>query len=117
MPFNELLSIRITTILLENNCSFKEKKMFGGITFMINDKMCIGVMQDAIMLRVLPEFYEALLEEIDVRPMDFTGRITAGFIYIDAEGFKTERQLKRWIAYGLDFAERGVVKSKKRLKN
>jgi TfoX/Sxy family transcriptional regulator of competence genes len=80
MPYNELLSIRITTILLENNFSFKEKKMFGGITFMINDKMCIGVMQDVIMLRVLPEFYDALLEENDVRPMDFTGRITAGFV-------------------------------------
>ena len=65
--------------------------MFGGITFMINDKMCIGVMQDVIMLRVLPEFYDALLEENDVRPMDFTGRITAGFVCIDAEGFKTER--------------------------
>jgi TfoX/Sxy family transcriptional regulator of competence genes len=90
--------------------------MFGGIIFMINDKMCIGVMQEVIMLRVLPEFYDALLEENDVRPMDFIGRITAGFVCIDAEDFKTERQLKRWVDHGLDFAERGVVKSKKRKK-
>ena len=57
----------------------------------------------------VPRIFDALLHENDVRPMDFTGRITAGFVYIDAEGFKTERQLKRWVAHGLDFAERGVV--------
>ncbi|MBE0391734.1 TfoX/Sxy family transcriptional regulator of competence genes [Flavobacterium sp. 7E] len=114
MPYNELLSLRIEKILIEMNVDFKQKKMFGGNTFMVNDKMCFGIMQEEIMLRVMDEFYETLLEENHVKPMDFTKKIIKGFLFIEKEAFKTDNQLLRWINYGLDFSERGILKHKKK---
>lgn len=114
MAYNEQLSIRIQNKLTELDVSFVEKKMFGGNAFMINDKMCIGIMKEELMLRVMDEFYESLLEENYVNPMNFTGKIMKGFVFIEPEVLLTENQLKRWINYGLDFAERGVLKSKKK---
>lgn len=114
MAYNEQLSIRIHNILAELNVSFIEKKMFGGNAFMINDKMCIGIMKEELMLRVMDEFYESLLEENHVNPMNFTGKIMKGFVFIEPEALSTDNQLRKWIKYGLDFAERGVFKSKKK---
>ena len=88
--------------------------MFGGVAFMINDKMCIGVVNDEIMLRVLDEVYEPLLEEHYVKPMNFTGKIMKGFLFIEKEAFEKDNQLEKWLDYGLDFGKRGVVKSKKK---
>ena len=114
MAYNETLSFRLHNLLLDLNITFVEKKMFGGITFMINDKMCLAIMKEQLMLRVMDEFYESLLEENDVSPMDFTGKAIKGFVYIEPESLSTEKQLLRWIDYGLDFAERGILKSKKK---
>lgn len=116
MSYNENLSLRIEKLLIQLNVIFIEKKMFGGNAFMINDKMCFGIVGNELMLRVLDEEYEALLEKNHVRPMDFTGRIMKGFVYIDEQALKTESDLSHWIQFGLDFAERGTVKSKKNKK-
>jgi TfoX/Sxy family transcriptional regulator of competence genes len=114
MAYNEELSIRIKKLLIDQNENFVEKKMFGGLAFMINDKMCIGVVKDQIMLRVMDEVYETLLDVNGVNPMDFSGKIMKGFLFIDPEAFQTNKNLLRWINFGLEFAEKGVVKSKKK---
>jgi len=116
MSYNTALSLRIEKLLVQLNVNFTEKKMFGGNAFMINEKMCIGIVGDELMLRVLDEEYETLLEKNYVRPMDFTGRIMKGFVYIEEQALKTDNDLFQWIQYGLDFAERGIVKSKKKKK-
>jgi TfoX/Sxy family transcriptional regulator of competence genes len=113
MAYNEELSMRVEKLLIQLNIDFVEKKMFGGNAFMINDKMCIGIVKNELMLHVLDAVYESLLEENHVRPMDFTGRIMKGFLYIEPEALNTDDQLLKWINFGLDFAERGIVKSKK----
>jgi TfoX/Sxy family transcriptional regulator of competence genes len=114
MAYNEILSLRVEKLLNQLSIDFIEKKMFGGNAFMINEKMCIGIVKNELMLHVMPEVYESLLEENHVRPMDFTGKIMKGFLFVEEEGLQHEEMLMRWIQYGLDFAERGIVKSKKK---
>jgi TfoX/Sxy family transcriptional regulator of competence genes len=82
-----------------------EKKMFGGIAFMVNGNMCAGVVGDTLMLRVGPDNYEAALKQPHVRPMDFTGRPLAGFVYIDPEGFEADADLAGWIDLARQFVE------------
>lgn len=114
MAYNEVVSLRVQKRLIELNCSFIEKKMFGGNVFMINDKMCIGIIKEDVMLRVLDSNYESLLDENYVNPMNFTGKTIKGFLIIEIEGLQREADLNRWIDYGLEFAQFGVVKSKKK---
>lgn len=114
MPYNEEFSIRIKKMLIQLNVDFVDKKMFGGFAFMINDKMCVGIVNDKIMLRVMEDKYESLLEENGVEPMNFTGKIMKGLLFINPEAFRTDKELLHWINYGLEFAEKGVVKSKKK---
>ncbi len=114
MAYNEELSLRVQKRLFDLNIDFYEKKMFGGNAFMINDKMCIGIMKEELMLRVLDSEYESLLEKNYVRPMNFTGKTMKGFLYIEDEGVRKETDLSQWINYGLEFAKFGIVKTKKK---
>lgn len=114
MAYNEDLALRVGTILVQKNVVFTEKKMFGGLAFMINDKMCVGIVKDELMLRVMEEISEFLSEENHVRPMNFIGKTMKGMFFIEPEGFITNAHLSRWIDYGLDFAARGVLKSRKK---
>lgn len=114
MAYNEELAFRIKKNLILQNIDFVEKKMFGGLAFMINDKMCIGIIKEELMLRVLETNYEDLLKKDYVRPMNFTGKIMRGMVFVESEGLTSEKKLQEWINYGLEFAEKGVVKSKKK---
>ncbi len=114
MAYNEELSLRVQKRLLKLNIDFFEKKMFGGNVFMINDKMCIGIVKDELMLQVLDAKYETLIEKNHVRAMNFTGKTMKGFLYIEEEGLKKESELNQWIDFGLEFAKFGVLKSKKK---
>lgn len=114
MAYNEELSLRVQKRLFDLNIDFYEKKMFGGNAFMINDKMCVGIIKNELMLRVLDREYESLLENNYVRPMNFTGKIMKGFLFIEEEGLKKEADLNHWINLGLDFAKFGILKSKKK---
>lgn len=114
MPYNENLATKIENILFEKGITFEAKKMFGGYGCMVQDKMCIGIIGDQLMVRVLDEHYESLLEENGVSPMNFTGKTMKGFLFIAPEVFQTPKQLDKWLQFGLEFAEKGVVKSKKK---
>lgn len=87
----------------------EEKKMMGGLVFMVNGKMCIGVDQDRktgedrIMARVGENAYDECLQKQGARLMDFTGRPMKGFIFIYGEGFDAEDQLDFWVKKALDF--------------
>lgn len=116
MAYNEILSLQVQNVLLDTDIEFFEKKMFGGNAFMINDKMCIGVVKNELMLRVIDEQYEKVLEMNLVRPMDFTGKIMKGFVYIEEEALKTKKELLFWIDLGIEFGKKGSVKSKKKKK-
>ncbi len=103
MAYSEKLAGRVGAILDEHP-GLAERKMFGGIAFMLNGNMCCGVINDDLMVRVGPEAYEASLERAHARPMDFTGRPMRGMVYVGANGLRGRRALERWVERGVAFA-------------
>ncbi len=81
-----------------------EKKMFGGIAFMLHGNMCCGVVGEELMVRVGPDAHDAALAEPHARPMDFTGRPMRGMVYVGVPGFESDEDLEAWVARGTSFA-------------
>lgn len=108
MAYSELLADRIRN-RLPKTLKIEEKKMMGGLIFMVFDKMCIGIdtdkktQQDRLMVRVGKLPYEKLLTKPESRPMDFTGKVMRGFLFIDPNGFDHEKDLDFWIEKALEF--------------
>ena len=102
MAFDEQLAARIRVILREE-AALSEKKMFGGIAFLLGGKMCCGVIGNKMVARIGPEQAEAALRMPHVKPMDFTGRPLKGYVYLSPDGIKTKVVLSKWIARALAF--------------
>ncbi len=102
MAYDEGLAQRIREILVDQE-GITERKMFGGIGFMLHGNLVCGVNRDELMLRVWPEKHEQFLQKRNVRPFDFTGRPMKGWITVTPEGVESEEALKRWVNQGLDF--------------
>jgi len=114
MAYNEQLNDRIREALAGYK-QVEEKYMFGGCCFMLNDKMCIGVVGDEMMCRIGPDAYEEALTMPGCREMIFTGRPMNGYVYVSEEGYKTNKQFLHWIDLCVQF--NAVAKaSKKRSK-
>jgi TfoX/Sxy family transcriptional regulator of competence genes len=90
--------------MLSQHPNVVEKRMIGGLSFLLNGNMCCGVTGSALMVRVGRAGLEQALAEPHVRPMEFAGRRLAGFVCVDSEGFRTETALAEWVQRGLDFA-------------
>ena len=103
MAYDEGLAERIRTVL-DDKPGVTEKKMFGGIAFMLHGKMFVGIVKDDLMVRVGPEQYEQLLAEPGARPMDFTGRPMRGMVYVDGSACANGRTLAKWVQRGADYA-------------
>jgi len=103
MAYNAEIAARVVKVL-EGREGLTERKMFGGITFMLNGNMCCGVTNDDLMVRVGAGGLEDALDQPHARPMDFTGRPMKGFVFVDA-GAVGDRVLRRWIQRGVIFAE------------
>lgn len=97
MAFDEKLAQRIRRAL-DGRADVVEKKMFGGIAFMVSGRMACGVTSRDLMVRVGPERYEAALSRPHARPMDFTGRPLRGMVYVGPEGLRTDAVLEGWVA-------------------
>lgn len=80
-----------------------EKKMFGGLAFLVNGHMSCGVVGDSLMVRVGPEQYEPSLKRPYARPMDFTGKPLRGFVFVDPPGFESDEDLSGWVHASLTF--------------
>ena len=93
-----------------------EKRMFGGLTFMVAGKMCCGVLKDDIVMRLLPDDYDAALSEPHVRPMDFTGKPMPGFAYVAPPGYATGKKLDDWMARGLNFVRSNAAGTRPKAK-
>jgi TfoX/Sxy family transcriptional regulator of competence genes len=112
MAYSEQLAERITK-LLKAQKGVVEKKMFGGIAYMLKDKMMVGIAKEKLMVRCPAEDYESLLKKPHAGVMDFTGKVMKGFLYIDEAGFKTDRQLQSWLDVGIEYALKSPPKKKK----
>lgn len=112
MAYDEKLAVRVRE-LLSSKRNVAEKKMMGGLTFMVNNKMCVGILKDELMARIDPEVYESALERKGCREMDFTGRPMKGFVFIGPEGTKSKKELEYWLNLALDFNKRAKASRKK----
>ena len=102
MSYDEPLASRIRAILSKKR-GVTEKKMFGGLAFLLPQGMFCGLIHDDLMVRVGPERYEELLKETHARPMDFTGRPMKGYVFVSTEGLRRPAMLARWVGRGLEF--------------
>jgi TfoX N-terminal domain len=102
MAFDERTAERVRGILSDRR-DLVERKMMGGICFMVSGSMCCGVTGSALMVRVGREAYRRTLAESHVRPMEFAGRRPTGFVLVDPEGYRTDAALTQWVQRGVQF--------------
>ena len=104
MAYDEALAERVRGVLKRRR-GVSEKKMFGGLCFLVNGNMACGVVGNELMLRVGPEAYEEVLALRHAREMDFTGRAMRGMVYVAPMGFHTDTQLRAWVDRAHTFAK------------
>mgnify|MGYP002621296226 CR=1 FL=1 len=104
MAYDEGLAERIREVLGETP-DLTEKKMFGGLAFMLGGKMFVGINQEDLTVRVGPERYEEALKEPGAREMDFTGRPMKGYVFVDAAGFEDDAELAKWVSWATEFVK------------
>lgn len=113
MPYDEKLAARVRHAL-GGRRKVEEKKMMGGLTFMVNGKMCVGILNDDLMARIDPAVHDEAMKKNGCREMDFTGRPMKGFVFVGPDGTKTD--LAYWIKLALDFNGRAKSSRKRNKK-
>ena len=103
MAFDPELAERVRVVLAGVE-GVTEKKMFGGLTFMLGGKMCCGIVGDRLMVRVGPSASQDALAEPFAAPMDFTRRPLGEMVYVEVEGYRADGALSRWTARAVEFA-------------
>jgi len=103
MAYDEGLAQRIRE-LLAKQAGVSEKRMFGGLAFLLKGNMCVGIVKDDLMIRVGPDAYQRLVRHPHARKMDFTGKPMKGFVYVSPEGVESEEGLRLWVGHGLAYA-------------
>jgi TfoX/Sxy family transcriptional regulator of competence genes len=102
VSYDENLAARIRRALAKRT-DVVEKKMFGGLCFMVGGAMCCGLTKTDFMVRVGPDRYDDALAQPHARPMDFTGRPLAGMVYVAPEGIRSAAALAKWVGRGVSF--------------
>ena len=105
MPYNEDMEFRIREIL-SGLPDLDGKKMFGGIGFLVKGNMACGVHKESLIVRVGPDGYDKALSRPHTRPFDITGKPMTGWVMVDGEGYKSDKDLREWVQQGVDYALR-----------
>jgi len=103
MAYDEYLADRIRLKFKELNISFEDKKMMGGLCFLVDDKMCVGIIKEKMMARIDPEKTEEAFKKKGCREMDFTHKPMKGFIYVEPEGIDQDEELAYFIRLALEY--------------
>jgi TfoX/Sxy family transcriptional regulator of competence genes len=114
MAYDEMLAGRVAAYLAAKNLPVEEKRMMGGLCFMVRGKMCAGVEKDRLMVRTGPDAYDAALRRPGCKPMDFTGRPMRGFVFVQRTGLRTTRQLAAWLDLALAYNPQAAAAKKRR---
>lgn len=113
MAYDEYLADRVRQVFAERYVAAIEKKMMGGLCFMVNDKMCAGIVGETLMVRIDPKLYQQALTRLGAREMDFTGRPMKGFLFVEPEGVDADEDLQDWLQLCLDYNPRAKSSKKK----
>ena len=111
MAYNEELAGKVRTALVHQK-AVEEKKMMSGLTFMVNGKMCVGILKDELMARIDPDIYEASLQKNGCHEMKFTGKPMKGFVFVSPKGTASKKDLDYWINLALDFNKKAKASKK-----
>jgi TfoX/Sxy family transcriptional regulator of competence genes len=103
MAYDELIEKRIRKIFDSQSVDYEAKRMMGGLCFLVNGKMCVGVETNRLMARIGPDAYDDALTRKGCRPMDFTGRPMRGFVFVQPQGIKSAKDLGYWLNLALAF--------------
>lgn len=106
MAIDEKLAARVREVFTGRGVAVEEKRMMGGLCFMVDGKMCVGVDGNRLMVRLGPAIYDESLKQPGCIPMDFTGRPMRGFVFVNPEGTKSDGSLRSWIKLALDYNPR-----------
>ncbi len=113
MAFNESLAERVKSVLKARNVKHTEKKMFGGLCFLVDDKMLIGVEKERIMARIDPEDEAKAMKKKGAAPMTFTGRPMKGYVFVSDKGVDLDKDLEYWVDLCLKFNPKAKSSKKK----
>lgn len=113
MAYDEGLATRVRELFERRAVAFEEKRMMGGLCFLVDGKMCVGVEQERLMVRLDPAVYENALKRAGCRPMDFTGRPMRGFVFVEPEGVSEDDELASWLELALEFNPRAKSSRKR----
>jgi TfoX/Sxy family transcriptional regulator of competence genes len=114
MAYNERLANMTRELIALSEKKVIEKPMFGGLCFMVNDKMCVGVEKDRLMVRLDPAKYNEAMEQEGCKPMDFTGRVMKGYVFVDADVLTTKKKLEYWVKLALEYNKIAKASKKKK---
>jgi TfoX/Sxy family transcriptional regulator of competence genes len=112
MAFDQLLAERVRAAL-GGARGVEEKRMFGGLTFMVGGKMCVSVGKDRVMCRIDPAVHDEALQHKGSRTVTMKGREYRGYVYVDAKVLSTKRDLDHWIGLALDYNKKAKSQTKK----
>jgi TfoX/Sxy family transcriptional regulator of competence genes len=113
MPYDDVLANRVKAALGRIR-PIEEKRMFGGVAFMVRKKMCVNVGKDRIMCRIDPAIHDAALQRKGCRAVVMKGRQYRGYVYVDAEAVKTKSDLDYWVGLALDYNKKAKASTVKR---
>jgi TfoX/Sxy family transcriptional regulator of competence genes len=103
MAYDEVAAHRVRALINAHNPV--EKKMFGGIAFLLGGNMAVGVNKDHLMVRVGPDGHDDAVSKPHARVMDFTGKPMRGWIIVEAPGYESDDDLAGWVQRGVEFAK------------
>lgn len=109
MAYSEDLAERVRTVI-KGQRGISEKKMFGGLSFLMRGRMCCGILGDKLVIRVSPEEYDDILEHKHTAPMDFIGRALKGLVYVLPGGTKSDAMLEKWVGRAVAFVREKPTK-------
>lgn len=110
MAYDEALAVRIRSALARRK-GFVEKKMFGGVGFLLNGNMCVGIWKDFLIVRLDPEAYDLALAEPHVEKFDITGKAMSGWVMVGPDGIGA-KDLKKWIERAISYVSALPKKAK-----
>ena len=114
MAYDELLEKRVRRFFQARRIKPEVKRMMGGLCFMVNGKMCVGVEKSRLMARIGPDAYDDALKRKGCRPMDFTGRPMRGFVFVELEGLESEKDLDFWLQLALAYNPTAMKSARKK---
>lgn len=116
MAYDEYLGERIAHVLIDRKADYRTIKMMGGLCFMVDDKMCVGIINDMLMCRIGPDGHEEALTMDHVQAMGGSVRPMKGYVFVEADGYDMDEDMEYWIDRALQYNPQAKSSKKKKVK-